>query len=1290
MVAFAVIFAVLVTSGPVLGGLDGDGVADEIDNCLAISNADQTDSDGDGFGDACDVDAVAYWPLDEASGSVAMDADGGNDLTLSGGPTWMSTEGIGGALSFDGSNDFGARNDASLDAATPCQSGGTTGDFTLMAWVHPENLDDRRPILTKQGTTRSGNRRGFMFSAGNSAGDGTLYVEIFKGENTSTPDKTSLESTQPLTVGEWQHVTVTYDFVTDGTSVLTFYINGAEVGSTSTAVGPLQGNPQPLELGRYYWSDRYSRLFDGYLDDVRIVDQALSVEMIQSLAAGPRTDNGDLPNVSPTAAFTALPMSGDFPLAVSLDASDSEDTDGTIVSYDWNFGDGDIGIGVTTDHTYYEAGIYPLSLTVTDDKGAIDLAQKTIFVTDPDTNHGPILHWPLDETGGAIAHELMLFDDLALNGGPTWMPAGGQFGGGLAFDGDNDYGQLDDGDASAAVPGQSSTTTQSFSITAWIKPDNLDDRRPILVKQGSITAGSRRGFMFSAGTASGDSKLEFEIFSGDGGSDKSSVVSDQPLDTGEWQHVAVTYDYVTNGTSLLRLYVQGVEVGRTDTAVGPPQGIPQPLTLGRYYWSSSYARYFDGLMDDVRVYDRALNQPEIVDVLNGVIPGGNPFASFEAVVTGYEVALDASASYDSGGSIVDYAWDFGDGSTGSGVTTLKTYSTTGEKTITLTVEDNEGNPGTTQRTINVIGDPLNVDPTAAFSAIPSSGDVPLTVDVDANASHDTDGTIVSYDWDFGDGATGSGVTTSNEYTAIGLYTLELTVTDNEGGTDVTSTSINVSEPGSRVDPVLHWSLNESGGSIAPELIQSDDFALEGSPSWQLGAGPMAGALRFDGNNDFGQLPDGSASSVVPSQSGTTLQSFTITAWINPDDLVDRRPILTKQGTTRSGNRRGFMFSAGNSAGDGTLYVEIFKGENTSTPDKTSLESTQPLTVGEWQHVTVTYDFVTDGTSVLTFYINGAEVGSTSTAVGPLQGNPQPLELGRYYWSSGYSRYFDGMLDDVRVYDRALNQAEIVGVIYEEDPTAGDPIASFMTSVSGFDVDVDAGDSFDPNGTITNYTWDFGDGGTGSGETDSHTYGSHSEKTITLTVTDNSGKTATTQRTVQIVDLDTTDELLVFDWDGPVSAGNHGFPYHQPPLATANGDWTSPVNYAEGTLHYRVEIRSIPVWMNMQTQFCMWQYSFELENCGKQNGLFAQPGTVATWSNAIREMWKKDGNPMDWENPRMRYGAVVRNEAGDLVSDYQGWNWSGEDPDDWYPLDWRFTVVVVAKDGTFEGWGNYIP
>ncbi len=87
-------------------------------------------------------------------------------------------------------------------------------------------------------------------------------------------------------------------------------------------------------------------------------------------------------NLVPKASLVASPSSGEAPLAVSFDATASEDSDGTIVSYSWHFGDDEAGTGSTTNHTYNSAGIYTATLSVTDDGGATATAEATIIVTD--------------------------------------------------------------------------------------------------------------------------------------------------------------------------------------------------------------------------------------------------------------------------------------------------------------------------------------------------------------------------------------------------------------------------------------------------------------------------------------------------------------------------------------------------------------------------------------------------------------------------------------------------------------------------------------------------------------------------------------------------------------------------------------------------------------------------------------------------------------------------------------------------------------------------------------------
>lgn len=88
-----------------------------------------------------------------------------------------------------------------------------------------------------------------------------------------------------------------------------------------------------------------------------------------------------LTNSPPVASFTCNPSSGGAPLPVSFNASGSYDSDGSIVSHQWSFGDGSSGTGVEISHTYQNAGTYVAKLTVTDNQGARDTSSKTITVS---------------------------------------------------------------------------------------------------------------------------------------------------------------------------------------------------------------------------------------------------------------------------------------------------------------------------------------------------------------------------------------------------------------------------------------------------------------------------------------------------------------------------------------------------------------------------------------------------------------------------------------------------------------------------------------------------------------------------------------------------------------------------------------------------------------------------------------------------------------------------------------------------------------------------------------------
>lgn len=142
------------------------------------------------------------------------------------------------------------------------------------------------------------------------------------------------------------------------------------------------------------------------------------------------------------------------------------------------------------------------------------------------------------------------------------------------------------------------------------------------------------------------------------------------------------------------------------------------------------------------------------------------------------VNFDGSGSSDPDGDAITYTWNFGDGASGSGPTAAHTYTVAGTYSATLTVTDPDGLLDIATVSIEVTS-PGNDAPVAVFTASPTSGDADLVVSVDASGSSDPDGDVLTYSWDFGDGSTSSGVTSSHTYTSEGSYIITLTVSDGE-------------------------------------------------------------------------------------------------------------------------------------------------------------------------------------------------------------------------------------------------------------------------------------------------------------------------------------------------------------------------------------------------------------------------------------------------------------------------------------------------------------------------------
>ena len=173
----------------------------------------------------------------------------------------------------------------------------------------------------------------------------------------------------------------------------------------------------------------------------------------------------------------------------------------------------------------------------------------------------------------------------------------------------------------------------------------------------------------------------------------------------------------------------------------------------------------------------AANLPEPEFSTSPGTPGVNDTVFFNA----------SSSTPGAGHTIVSYSWDFGDGSTGSGVTTTHQYAAVGTFTVVLTVRDEAGQSFTKSHQVTI----NSGAPTASFTfAVINAPAHRMGFDGSGSTAQGS-ATITSYQWTFGDTTSGSGQTITHDYPATGTFTVRLTVTDSLGRVGSTSQSVSV-------------------------------------------------------------------------------------------------------------------------------------------------------------------------------------------------------------------------------------------------------------------------------------------------------------------------------------------------------------------------------------------------------------------------------------------------------------------------------------------------------------------
>jgi PKD repeat protein len=198
-----------------------------------------------------------------------------------------------------------------------------------------------------------------------------------------------------------------------------------------------------------------------------------------------------------------------------------------------------------------------------------------------------------------------------------------------------------------------------------------------------------------------------------------------------------------------------------------------------------------------------------------------PQPAFDQDCTSLTCEFDGTGSSVAGNaSITDWAWDFGDGGTGTGATPDHTFPATGAYQVRLTVTSSKGATATLTKEVRV--ERVNAAPTADFAASCQA----LTCTLDAGSSSDPDGELADYSWQLGGGQTASGRTVTHTFDAGGTHEVVLTVTDSDGAQSTKTGSVTLTEASVELVGAASTNGNRSQHTVqAPAGTQPGDAML---------------------------------------------------------------------------------------------------------------------------------------------------------------------------------------------------------------------------------------------------------------------------------------------------------------------------------------------------------------------------------------------------------------------------------------------------------------------------------
>ena len=463
--------------------------------------------------------------------------------------------------------------------------------------------------------------------------------------------------------------------------------------------------------------------------------------------------------VPPTAAFTTNVTEGNAPLAVQF----TDQSTDNVTAWVWDFGDGNTSTEQNPIHTYASAGNYTVNLTVKNTAGS-DAEVKTNYIT-------------VNKSGGSGGGEAPVANFTA---------------------------NVTEGNAPLAV---TFNDTSAGSVTTWLwnfgDGNTSTEQNPIhtYAAEGTYTvtlnASNAYGYNVSAPvtiTVLEPPVANFTYTPNEGNA---------PL--------TVTFNDTSTGNVTAWLWDFGD--GNTSTEQNP---------IHTYASAGNYTVFLNAS----NAYGYNVSAPVTITVLEP------PVANFTYTPNEGNAPLTVTFNDTSTGNVTAWIWDFGDGNTSTEQNPSHTYASPGIYTVSLNASNAYGfNVSTVTDAVRVLEPPI-----AAFTATPTEGNAPLTVQFTDQST----GNVTAWAWDFGDGNTSTGQSPVHIYTSAGNYSVTMNASNAYGYNVSAPVTITVLEP-----PAAAFTATPTEGN-APLTVQFTDESTGNVTAWLWNFG--------DGNTSTEQSP----------------------------------------------------------------------------------------------------------------------------------------------------------------------------------------------------------------------------------------------------------------------------------------------------------------------------------------------------------------------------------------------------------------------------------------------------